>query len=64
MTIEHGGNVIATAKKLGCGVSELIDMSSNLTPFATASDLLESLHARLDEIAYLPLCALCGPVQP
>jgi threonine-phosphate decarboxylase len=64
MTIEHGGNVIATAKKLGCGVSELIDMSSNLTPFATASDLLESLHARLDEIAYLPetnsdsICAL------
>jgi threonine-phosphate decarboxylase len=62
--MKHGGNIIATAKKLGCRISELIDMSSNLTPFATASDLLECLHTRLDEIAYLPetnsdsLCAL------
>jgi len=64
MTMQHGGNIIATAHKLGCHVSELIDMSSNLSPFATASDLLETLHARLDEIAYLPetnsdsLCAI------
>jgi len=64
MTMGHGGNIIATAKQLGCRISELIDMSSNLTPFATASNLLDTLHARLDEIAYLPetnsasLCAL------
>jgi len=64
MSMVHGGNIIATAKQLGCRISDLIDMSSNLSPFAPAPDLLETLRARLDEIAYLPetnsesLCAL------
>jgi threonine-phosphate decarboxylase len=64
MSKVHGGNIIATAKHLGCRISDLIDMSSNLSPFAPASDLLETLRGRLGEIAYLPetdsesLCAL------
>jgi threonine-phosphate decarboxylase len=64
MSVVHGGNIIATAKELDCRISELIDMSSNLSPFAPTPDLLETLHKRLDEIAFLPetgsesLCAL------
>jgi len=64
MSKAHGGNIIATAKQLSCRISDLIDMSSNLSPFAPTPDLIETLHGRLDEIAYLPetdsesLCAL------
>lgn len=50
----HGGNIIATAKELGCAVSDLIDMSSNLAPFGMASGLKEEIIAKLDEISYLP----------
>lgn len=51
---EHGGNIIATAKNLGCKVSDLVDMSSNLTPFNAPAGLREALTDALPEIAYLP----------
>lgn len=51
---EHGGNIIATAKNLGCKVSDLVDMSSNLTPFDAPAGLREALTDALPEIAYLP----------
>lgn len=60
----HGGNILATAKALGCKVSDLIDLSSNLTPFGTMPGIKEALVAGLDELCYLPesgsesLCAL------
>lgn len=50
----HGGNILATARALGCRVEELIDLSSNLTPFGTMPGLKEALVAGLDEIRYLP----------
>ncbi len=50
----HGGNILATAKELGCPISELIDMSSNLTPLGIIPGLQEVLTGRLDEIGYLP----------
>jgi threonine-phosphate decarboxylase len=50
----HGGNIIATAKRLNCGIAELIDMSSNLSPLPTDTGLLAVLRGRLEEIAYLP----------
>ncbi|MBU0728383.1 MAG: aminotransferase class I/II-fold pyridoxal phosphate-dependent enzyme [Proteobacteria bacterium] len=50
----HGGDIIATARQLGCRIDELIDMSSNLTPFGMAPGLREALIDRLDEIAFLP----------
>lgn len=50
----HGGNIVATAKNLGCKVTELIDMSSNLTPFGMVPGLKEVLINNLDEISYLP----------
>lgn len=50
----HGGNIISTAKALGCEVSDLIDLSSNLTPFGMLPGLREALIASLEEIGYLP----------
>jgi len=50
----HGGNIVSTAKQLGCQVSDLIDMSSNLTPFGPVPGLHTAIIQRLDEIAYLP----------
>lgn len=50
----HGGNIIATAKELGCAAADLIDMSSNLAPFGMAPGLKEELIERLEEISYLP----------
>ncbi|MFZ5758851.1 MAG: pyridoxal phosphate-dependent aminotransferase [Thermodesulfobacteriota bacterium] len=50
----HGGNIVATARELGCRVTDLIDMSSNLTPLGMAPGLRETLEQGLDQIAYLP----------
>ncbi|MCB2181396.1 MAG: aminotransferase class I/II-fold pyridoxal phosphate-dependent enzyme [Desulfobulbaceae bacterium] len=50
----HGGNIVATAKKLGCKVTDLIDMSSNLSPLGMVPGLKETLTAGLDQISYLP----------
>lgn len=53
-TKQHGGNIIATARELGCRVDELVDMSSNLMPLAMDAGLRRTLTERLDEIAFLP----------
>lgn len=50
----HGGDIISTAGELGCNVSDLIDMSSNLTPLATTEGLKDRIISRLDEIGFLP----------
>jgi threonine-phosphate decarboxylase len=50
----HGGNIVATAKDLGCDVNDLIDMSSNLTPLGPVPGLHESIISSLGQIAYLP----------
>ncbi|MFC1524105.1 pyridoxal phosphate-dependent aminotransferase [Thermodesulfobacteriota bacterium] len=50
----HGGNIIATAKIMGCRPDELIDMSSNLNPLGMATGLKDRLIHRMDEIEYLP----------
>ncbi|MFH1215270.1 MAG: aminotransferase class I/II-fold pyridoxal phosphate-dependent enzyme [Pseudomonadota bacterium] len=51
---KHGGNIIATAKELGCQVSDLIDMSSNLTPLGMVPGLRQVIEQGLQQIAYLP----------
>lgn len=53
-TKQHGGNIIAVARKLGCPVDALLDMSSNLMPLPMVAGLRETITERLDEIAYLP----------
>jgi len=52
--VRHGGDVIATARRLGKAPAELIDMSGNLNPLGPDAALLEHLHGRLAEIAFLP----------
>jgi len=54
MTIPHGGNIQSTARKLGCRVEELIDMSGNLTPMTIVPGLLEAIREHLHEVAFLP----------
>lgn len=50
----HGGNIVATAKRLGCQVDDIIDMSSNLTPLGVVPGLHDVILSGLNEIAYLP----------
>ena len=52
----HGGDILAMAKRLGCGVGEIIDLSSNLTPLGMVPGLREALSERLHEISFLPEC--------
>lgn len=54
LVTHHGGNIIATAKELGCRTVDLIDMSSNLTPLGMVPALSDIIAARLAEIGYLP----------
>ncbi|MFO7760038.1 MAG: pyridoxal phosphate-dependent aminotransferase [Thermodesulfobacteriota bacterium] len=54
MQSTHGGNIIATAMRLGCATSDLIDMSSNLTPLGIAPGVKQAIRDNLDRIAYLP----------
>ncbi|MCX5875815.1 MAG: pyridoxal phosphate-dependent class II aminotransferase [Deltaproteobacteria bacterium] len=50
----HGGDILSMAKRLGCGVGDLVDLSSNLTPLGMPPGLREALVARLGEISFLP----------
>ncbi len=54
MSTVHGGDIIDTAKSIGCEVSDLIDMSSNLSPLNFPSGLRQKLISGISEIAYLP----------
>lgn len=50
----HGGDILSMARQLGCGVGELIDLSSNLTPLGMPPGLREALSEKLLEISFLP----------
>ncbi|MFH1021090.1 MAG: aminotransferase class I/II-fold pyridoxal phosphate-dependent enzyme [Pseudomonadota bacterium] len=50
----HGGDILSMAKRLGCGVDDLIDLSSNLSPLGMVPGLREALVERLPEIGFLP----------
>jgi len=50
----HGGDILSMAKRLGCGVGDLTDLSSNLTPLGMPPGLREALVERLPEISFLP----------
>lgn len=52
--ITHGGNIVAMAKQIGCTIAELTDMSSNLTPFGPAPELIAFLRENLSQIGFLP----------
>ena len=50
----HGGDILSMAKRLGCGVGDLVDLSSNLTPLGMPPGLREALSERFGEISFLP----------
>ncbi len=50
----HGGDILTMAKRFGCAPSDLIDMSSNLSPFGMVPGLQDALLARFSEIGFLP----------
>lgn len=54
MLIGHGGNIYELAKTLGCPVSEIIDMSSNVNPLPPLPDLLDHLKNNIHMIKALP----------
>lgn len=50
----HGGNVVALAEALGCPVTAITDMSSNINPLGTMPGLIEHLRDHLGRIRILP----------
>jgi threonine-phosphate decarboxylase len=52
--VAHGGDILATARRLNCLVTDLIDLSSNLTPLGIPAALRRILMERLDEVGFLP----------
>ncbi|MGD9212952.1 MAG: aminotransferase class I/II-fold pyridoxal phosphate-dependent enzyme [Desulfobacteraceae bacterium] len=50
----HGGNIYQLADNLGCHVSEIIDMSSNVNPLGPIPELLSHLTDCMDSVAHLP----------
>ncbi len=50
----HGGNVLETARRIGCEPSEIIDMSSNMNPLGPFPGLLDYLKDHIDVITTLP----------
>ena len=50
----HGGNIYQLSTKLGCQVSDIVDMSSNVNPLGPMPELLNHLTACMDSVAHLP----------
>lgn len=54
MIIGHGGNKQGLADQIGCQVSEIVDMSSNLNPLGPPQIVEKTINANLDKIRSLP----------
>jgi threonine-phosphate decarboxylase len=50
----HGGNIYALAATLGCPVTAIIDMSSNVNPLGPPPSLSDHLRKHMDRIRALP----------
>jgi len=50
----HGGNVYEWARKMACSPDDIVDMSSNINPLGTPSQLLDTLKDQLYLIHRLP----------
>jgi threonine-phosphate decarboxylase len=50
----HGGNIYDLARQLGCSVSDIVDMSSNMNPLGPPKGLLTFLTEHIDRINALP----------
>lgn len=54
MLLGHGGNIYELAETLGCPVSDIIDMSSNVNPLPPLPALLDHLKNNIHTIKALP----------
>ena len=54
MLTGHGGNIFKTANMLGCKLSDITDMSSNVNPIGPLPGLLEFIKEKVDSICCLP----------
>jgi threonine-phosphate decarboxylase len=54
MIIGHGGNIQDLAKKTGCAVDDIVDMSSNLNPLGPPEDIEKVICDNLIKIKSLP----------
>jgi threonine-phosphate decarboxylase len=54
MIVGHGGNIYDLARRLGCEISEIIDMSSNVNPLGPPSGVEDALMRNLECITRLP----------
>lgn len=59
----HGGNIHELARKLGCEIDEIIDMSSNVNPLGPPEGLIDHLRACLNDITFLPQADAAGIVR-
>lgn len=50
----HGGNVYELARRLGCNLANIIDMSSNINPLGPPSGLLDYLQSNICQATRLP----------
>ena len=54
MIMGHGGNKTDLAKKMGCSIDDIIDMSSNLNPLGPPEKIETIICNNLDKIRSLP----------
>ncbi len=54
MILGHGGNPQDLAKRLGCSVEEIVDMSSNLNPLGPPERIFRLIQEKIDVIHALP----------
>lgn len=50
----HGGNIHEAARIAGCLPSDIMDLSSNISPFPPSQEIMERLREGLSEISALP----------
>lgn len=54
MIIGHGGNKTALARKLGCGIDDIIDMSANINPLGPPERIRNVIQNNVSAIQHLP----------
>ena len=54
MITGHGGNIFAVAQRLGCGMKEILDMSSNMNPLGPMPELMLHIKNSMDTGTFLP----------
>ncbi len=54
MTITHGGNIFALARKLQCEPDDILDFSASINPLGMAAGVREAIVGALDRVSHYP----------